>query len=114
MRDQYLEFSYAMTDITCAITPLVVVSNSSVDAFEPRLSSARTKQTAIKDDHTNEEERPERTTRTFNLCTPGEASKLFTMLLLLMLLMCVVLLTLSGAEHFCASDVECRQLKHFG
>jgi hypothetical protein len=31
-----------------------------------------------------------------------------------MLLMCVVLLTLSGAEHFCASDVECRQLKHFG
>jgi len=113
VRDQHLEFSYAMTDIICAITPLVVVSNSSVDAFEPRLSSARTKQTAVEDDHTNEEERPERTTRTFNLCTPGEASKLFTMLLLLLLLlmmMCAALLTLSVAEHFCASDVECRQL----
>ena len=99
-----------MTDITCANAPLVVVSNSSIDAFEPRLSSARTKQTVIKDDHTNEEQRPERTTRTFNLCTPGEASKLFTMLLLLLLMMCVALLTLSSAEHFCASDVECRTL----
>jgi hypothetical protein len=32
------------------------------------------------------------------------------MLLLLLMMMCVALLTLSSAEHLCASDVECRTL----